>query len=483
MKKLIALLALCVSTLALSAVALAKADQNPDRSKPPAVGPAPSLKLPAIQKSKLSNGLAVWVVELHEVPLAQINLIVRSGSAADPIGKYGLGSLTAAMLREGAGTRSSLDLADAIDFLGATISTSSSFDASSVRLSSPVSRLADALPLMADVALRPTFPATELDRLRKERLTNLIQAHDNVAALVQLAFPRMVYGPVHRYGTSTNGLPPALESLTADDLRNFYRGHYRPENSTLLVVGDVTPASVLPPLEKAFGGWKTEGMAPLDAAVQPAPQLTKRQIFLVDKPGAAQSQIRIGWVGVPRSTPDYATLQVLNTILGGSFTSRLNQNLREKNGYTYGASSVFDMRMSAGPFLATAGVQTDKTADALREFFVELNGILDPIPADELAKAKNNVALGFPGEFETTGDMARKLEELVIYGLPDNTFASFVPAIIKVTGADVQRAAARYVQPEKMAVVVVGDRTAIEAKIRALNLGPIQIVAIDDLFR
>ena len=256
MKKLIALLALCLSTLALSALALAKADQNPDRSKPPAVGPAPSLKLPAIQKSKLSNGLAVWVVELHEVPLAQINLIVRSGSAADPIGKYGLGSLTAAMLREGAGARSSLDLADAIDFLGATISTSSSFDASSVRLSSPVSRLADALPLMADVALRPTFPATELDRLRKERLTNLIQAHDNVAALVQLAFPRMVYGPVHRYGTSTNGLPPALESLTADDLRNFYRGHYRPENSTLLVVGDVTPASVLPLLEKAFGGWR-----------------------------------------------------------------------------------------------------------------------------------------------------------------------------------------------------------------------------------
>jgi predicted Zn-dependent peptidase len=482
-KTLIALLALCLSTLALSPEALAKGEQNPDRSKPPAVGPAPSLKLPAIQKSKLANGLAVWIVEHHEVPLVQVNLIVRSGSAADPIGKYGVGSLTAAMLDEGAGSRSSLDLADAIDFLGATITTTSSFDASSVRLSTPVSKLGDAMPLMADIALRPTFPVSDLDRLRKERLTSLLQARDNVAALVQLAFPRLVFGPVHRYGTSTNGLPPALEAMTVDDLRTFYRAHYRPDNATLLVVGDITPGSVLPMLEKAFGGWKTDGMAPLTAAVPAAPQLTKRQVYLVDKPGAAQSQIRIGWVGVPRSTPDYATLNVLNTILGGSFTSRLNQNLREKNGYTYGASSIFDMRMSAGPFLAAAGVQTDKTADALREFFVELNGILDPIPADELTTAKNNVALGFPGEFETTGDMARKLEELVIYGLPDDTFSSFVAAVNKVSGADVQRAAARYVQPDRMAVVVVGDRAAIEANIRALNLGPVTIVPIDDLFR
>jgi zinc protease len=475
-KKLIAL-------LVLSLGAAVAAQQAPDRSKPPAVGPAPSLKLPAIQKSKLANGVAVWIVEHHEVPLVQVNLIVRSGSSADPIGKYGVGSLTAAMLDEGAGTRSALDLADAIDFLGANITTNSSFDASSVRLSSPVSKLGDALPVMSDIALRPTFPATELDRLRKERLTSLLQARDNVSALIQLAFPRIVYGPVHRYGTSTNGLPPALESLTLDDLRGFYRAHYRPDNATLLVVGDVTPASVLPLLEKAFGAWKAEGMAPLVAAVPTAPQLTKRQVYLVDKPGAAQSQIRIGWVGVPRLTPDYATLTVLNTILGGSFTSRLNQNLREKNGYTYGANSIFDMRISAGPFLAAAGVQTDKTADALREFFVELNGILDPIPVEELTKAKNNVALGFPGEFETTGDMARKLEELVIYGLPDDTFSGFVPMINRVTGTDVQRAAARYVQPDKMAVVVVGDRAAIEANIRALNLGPVQIVPIDDLFR
>ncbi len=483
MKKALHLWRPALAGLVALAASVTLTAQQPDRKQPPPIGPAPALTLPAIQKHQLSNGLAVWMVEHHEVPLAQVNLIVRSGSAADPIGKYGVGSLTTAMLDEGAGSRSALDLADAIEFLGANLSTGSSFDSSAVRLSVPVSRLADALPLMADVALRPTFPVAELERLRKERLTALLQARDNPAALVQLAFPRVVFGPTHRYGTSANGLPATIETLTADDLRTFYRAHFRPDNATLLVVGDLTPAAALPMLEKAFGGWKAEGLAALVAAVPNAPQLGKRQVYLVDKPEAPQSQIRIGWVGVARSTPDYAVLEVLNTVLGGSFTSRLNQNLREKNGYAYGASSAFDMRMSAGPFLAAAGVQTDKTADALREFFNELNGILTPVPAGELAKAKNYVALGFPGEFETTGDMARKLEELVVYNLPESTFSNFVPSVTAVTAADLQRAAARFVQPEKMAVVVVGDLKAIEGPIRALNLGPVTVLPIDSLFR
>lgn len=459
------------------------AAQGPDRSKPPALGPAPTLTLPAIQKSRLANGLAVWIVEHHEVPLAQVSLIVRAGSAADPIGKYGVGSLTAAMLDEGAGSRSALELADAIEFLGASVSTTCTFDASTVRLNVPVARLDAALPLVADIALRPTFAASELDRLRKERLTALVQARDNIAALVQIAFPRLVFGPVHRYGTPVNGLAPAIESLTVNDLRSFWAAHYRPDNATLIVVGDVTPATVMPLLERSFGPWKVAGLPPLVPQVPTAPQLTRRQVYLVDKPGAVQSQIRIGWVGVPRSTPDYATLEVLNTILGGSFTSRLNQNLREQHGYTYGASSAFDMRLSAGPFLAAAAVQTDKTADALKEFFNELNGILSPIPADELEKAKNYVTLGLPREFETTGDLARKLEELVIYDLPEGWFTSFLNDVRKVTGPDIQRAAARHIQPDKMAVVVVGDRAAIENPIRALDLGPITVVAIDDLFR
>ena len=477
---------LLTAAAAVTATARAPFDSaqgKPDRSKPPAIGPAPSLKMPVIQKQKLSNGLAVWIVEHHEVPLAQINMIVRSGSAADPIGKYGVGSLASAMLDEGAGSRSALELADALEFLGANLSTTSSFDFSAIRLSVPVSKLGDALPLMADVTQRPTFPANELDRLKTERLTALLQARDNPAALIQLAFPRVVFGPTHRYGTSANGLPPAIEAFTVADLQAFYRAHYRPDNATLLIVGDITPASAMPMLEKAFGSWKAGGMAPLVAEVPNAPQLTSRQVFIVDKPEAPQSQVRIGWVGVARSTADYAALEVLNTILGGSFTSRLNQNLREEHGYSYGASSAFDMRLSAGPFLTAAGVQTDKTGEAVKEFFNELTRIGTLVPDEELKKAKNYVALAFPGEFETTGDLARKLEELVVYNLAEETFAKFVGAVTAVTAADLQRLAARYIQPDKMAVVVVGDRKVIEGPIRQLNLGPVSFITIDELFR
>ena len=361
---------------------------------------------------------------------------MRSGSAADPIGKYGVGSLAAAMLDEGAGSRSSLDLADALEFLGANLATTSSFDYSAIRMSVPVSKLGDALPLMSDVALRPTFPAGELDRLKKERLTGLLQARDNPAALIQLAFPRVVFGPTHRYGTSANGLPPAIEAFTVADLQSFYRAHYRPDNSTLLIVGDVTPASVCRCSRRRSDRGKRKAWRRSSRTVPNAPQLKSRQIYIVDKPDAPQSQIRIGWVGVARSTTEYAPLEVLNTILGGSFTSRLNYNLREEHGYSYGANSAFDMRLSAGPFLAAAGVQTDKTGESVKEFFNELDRIGTLVPEDELKKARNYVALSFPGEFETTGDLARKLEELVVYNLPDDTFAKFVGAVTSVTAAD-----------------------------------------------
>jgi zinc protease len=470
---------LIATPLAIAAVCGTLAAQKPDRSTPPKPGPRPALKLPPIQKQTLSNGLAVWVVEQHEVPLVQINLIVKAGSAADPAGKYGIGSMTAAMLDEGAGTRSALELADAVELLGAQLSTSSTFDYSAIRLSVMVARLNDALPLMADVAQRPTFPNAELERLRKERLTRLLQARDDPAAIMEMAFPRIVFGDKHRYGTPAGGGPAEVKAFTVDDLRTFHRRYYRPENSTLLVVGDITAASVLPALERAFGSWKAEGTAGANTTLPTATQLTKRQIYLIDKPGAAQSQIRIGWVGVPRSTPDYPAIQVLNTILGGAFTSRLNTNLREEHGYSYGAFSSFDERISPGAFSARAGVQTDKTAEALKEFFNELTGILKPVPAEELDKAKNYVALGFPSEFETTGDLAQKMEEQVIHKLPDEYFPSYIRSVVQTTSAGVEKAADRYVQPDKFAVVIVGDRKAVEAGIRALNLGPIENLTVD----
>jgi zinc protease len=456
--------------------------QAPDRSKPPAMGPAPMLTLPQIQKRPLTNGLPVWIVELHEVPVVQVNLVVRGGTANDPQGKFGIASLMTAMLTEGAGTRSSLELADAIDFLGADLSATSSFDAMAVRLHVPVARLTDALPILADVVRRPTFPREELERLRQQRLTSLLQSRDDAATIASLALSRVLFQQ-GRFGTAAMGTDATIRAFTTDDLRAFYTSRVTPAASTLIVVGDIRPDAVIAELERHFGQW-TGAAAAADgpAAGGGAPARTRREVYLVDKPGAPQSQIRIGTVGVPRSTPDYFPIQVLNTVLGGSFSSRLNLNLREDKGYTYGASSSFDMRLAPGPFTAGAGVQTDKTSESLQEFFKELNAIRQPVPADELARAKNYVSLRFPGGFETTGDISRRLEEAIVYRLPDAYFSSYVDGIERVTAGDVQRTAERYIQPDQVAVVIVGDLKVIEPGIRALNLGPINTLTIDQVF-
>jgi len=457
-----------------------RAQSQPDRSKPPSLGPTPQLKLPAIQKRTLSNGVPVWLVEQREVPLVRVTLLLKSGASDDPSGKFGLASLTAAMLDEGAGARSALEIADEIEFLGADLTTSSLFDASAVRLGVPVARLGPALAVMADVALRPTFPDAELERVRQERLTDLIQARDDAASVAPMAFARLLFGPTHRYGTGAIGTAATLKAFTTADLKAFHAAAFQPGNATLIAVGDITADSVVPQLEKHFGSWRAGSTAARHAAVPNASQPAQRQITIVDMPGAEQSQVRIGWVGVARSTQDYFTLQVLNTILGGSFTSRLNQNLREEHGYSYGASSRFDMRLSAGPFFAGAGVQTDKTAESIREFFNELTAIGKPVAADELTKAKNYVAFGFPSNFETIGDLSAQLEQLIVYGLPDTYYADYVRNLQAVTADAVLKASATYIQPQKFLVVVVGDGKVIEPGIRALNLGMVRTISIQE---
>ena len=466
----------CLALLAGALIAQGRAD----RSKAPTLGAPPKLSLPAIQKLALSNGLPVWLVESHEVPLVQVSLLVQAGGNDDPPAKFGVASLTAAMLDEGAGTRDALAIADAAEVLGADLSTTSSSDASAVRLNVPVGQLGDALPIMADVALRPTFPQSELDRLRQELITSLIQARDDPASLIPMAFGRVVFGGTHRYGTGGIGTTTTLKGFTTADLRAFHAAMYRPSNATLLVVGDVQRATIVPQLEKQFGSWPASG--PVSRTPVPtAPQLTDRQVVIVDVPQAAQSQIRLGWIGVSRSTPDYFTLQVLNTVLGGSFTSRLNLNLREEHQYTYGASSRFDMRLSPASFAAGAGVQTDKTSESLKEFFNELEAIAKPVGSDELTKAKNYIVLGFPSEFETIGDLSAHLEEMIVYKLPDDYFDRYSANIQAVTSAAVAKAAATYIQPQKFAVVVVGDRKVIEPGIRALKLGSVKPVTVTEL--
>jgi zinc protease len=468
--------------LALATLPFITAAQAPDRSKPPAAGPVPSLKLPPIQKRALTNGLAVWIVEMHELPVVDLAMIVKSGASADPTGKYGVANFTAAMLDEGAGTRDALALADAIDFLGASLTTGNGFDASMVRLHSLASKLDAALPIMADVVRRPTFPQAEMDRLRTERLTTLLQVRDNPQQLAAAAYARILFGEQHRFGTGAMGTESTNKAMTVADLRQFYTAHYVPQNAHLLVVGDVTATALLQKLERAFGTW-TGAAAVTRPALPPAAMPTSRRIFLVDKPGAEQSQIRMGTIGVARSTPDYHALDVLNTLLGGSFTSRLNMNLREEHGYSYGAGSRFDMRVNPGPFFATAGVQTDKTVESLTEFFKEVDGMRAPIQEDELSRARNLEALSFPGSFETTADMAGQLADLVVYNLPDTFFNEYVPKVQAVTAADLQRVANQRLQSQAFVVVVAGDLAKVEKPIRDANFGAVSVIKADDILK
>lgn len=452
--------------------------QQPDRSKPPAPGPPPRLEIPTIQNLALSNGIKVLFIERHRVPLVQIGVVVRAGAAADSRGKAGLAYLTAEMLDRGAGGRSALELSDAVDHLGADLSASAGWDATLVGLNVPSQEFAEALPILADVVRRPSFPPEELERVRKELLTELLQWHDEPRALVRAAFARALYGD-HSYGRVIEGSEQSVRGMTRTDLQAFHASFFQPGNVALVAAGDVTAPVLLGKLEEAFGSWKGGALRP--PPVPPAPQPRGRVVWLVDLPDAAQSEIRIGRVGPPRNTPDYFPLLVANTLLGGSFASRLNQNLREQHGYTYGAGSAIDFRLSTGPFFAAAAVQTDKTVPALSEFFKELEGIRKPVGEDELSRAKNYVALQYPAGFETVGELAAKLDDKVVFDLPDDFFTSYRDRVAKVTVSDVARVAAQYIDPRTAVVVVVGDRKKIEAGIRALNLGPLKVLTADEI--
>jgi zinc protease len=443
-----------------------------DRSKPPALPPAPPLRVPAAESTMLPNGLELVVVEMHKVPVVDVSLVTGAGSVRDPADLPGLATFTALMLQQGAGSRGALDIADEAAYLGASLNTGASYDAAIASIHVPRRRLGPALDLLADVVLRPTFPDTEVARQRDLRRTQILQQQDQPVVMANLAFSAIVFGAGHPYGRPLNGTEASVAALTRDQVAQFYSTYYRPNGSRLLVVGDVTMAEARQLVSERFGAW-ARGDLPTLADVA-APAAAARTIYLVDKPGAAQSVFRIGEVGVSRSTPDYFALQVLNTILGGSFTSRLNQNLRETHGYTYGANSQFDMRRLPGPFLAASSVVTAKTDSALIEFMRELTRIRDEaVPQAELDKAKAYISLGLPSDFETTARTAARIRELLLYDLPLDYYATFIPRINAVTAADVQRVARRYLDPDHFAIVVVGDTSKIAAGLDALHEGPI----------
>jgi zinc protease len=452
-----------------------------DRTQRPDAGPAATMA-PPIVKRQLSNGLPVWIVEQQVLPVVQMSLLVHAGTGTDPRGRYGVASLTAAMITQGAGSRSAVEIADALDGLVANLSASSGVDATSLQLYVPAGRLAEALPLMADVAQRPTFPKPELDALRQQRLVTLRNAHGDPDAIAALAFARAAYGPLHRSAAPLVGTADSLTVLTPEDLRAFHASAFRPANSTLIVVGDVAPDQVLPLLETHFGKWQPARTNRVVAESPAAVQRFPRQLMLVDMPGAPQARILVGGVGGPNSMADFFAMQVLSAVVKDRLSSDRNTALRD---YTAGVRSGFDVRKSATPFVVAAAAQVDKTAESLKALLDELTAVVQEIPADELARAKEESARNFPKTFETSGRISsrlRTLEALVVYGVRDDYYANYASAIQAVGPADVRRVAQQYMDPDHLTIVMVGDRKSIEPSVRALKLGTLRDVSVDEVF-
>jgi zinc protease len=450
-----------------------------DLTVPPTLGAPPTLRLPAITTRQLANGLTIVVVEQHELPLADAILQIRTGGEADAPGRTGTAALTAAMLNEGTTSRSALQIADQAAFLGVRVGASSGWEQSTVSLHTPTAQLDSALALFTDIALHPAFQGADLERIRKVRLTALQQQRDRGPAIADRAYAAAVFGDQHPYGRPLAGTEGSIAAISRDDLTRFYSTYYRPNNATLLVVGDVKPDDVERRAQALFGGWTRGDIPAMPTATASNPKAPT--LILVDKPGAAQSSFRLGGIGAPRSTRDYFALQVLNTILGGSFTSRLNNNLRETKGYTYGAGSGFGLRRNAGPFTASAEIVSAKTDSALIEFMKELRAIRDTVPSDELAKAKRYLQLGLPEDFETTGSIAGQLLPLVTYGIPLDFYSTAVQNIGAVSQADVQRVARQYIDPDHLTMVIVGDRKSIEPGLQALKPGTIIVRDVRDV--
>ena len=475
MKKRI--LFLSVSVVLISFLSSSLIAQDVDRSAPPKLKEISKLNLAPIQKFQLSNGVKVVLMEKHEVPLMQLNVLVRTGSVNDPSGKVGIANLTLDLMDEGSAGKSSLELADAIDFLGARIFTTAGLNYSQASLHSPLSKFDGALKILADIVLRPDFPVKELERKKKDRLTSLMQMHDQPTTIAAIAFNQLVFGKEHPYGRMTD--ETTIKGFTIEDLRNFYTKYFKANNAVIVAVGDIKKDVLKDKLEKAFGKWQKGEVK--EQKVADAPQVAKRVVYLIDKPGAAQSVISIGRIGAARSTSDYFSLTIMNTILGGSFSSRLNQNLREKNGFTYGARSGFSFRESAGPFTASSSVQTEVTDKALTEFFNELNGISQPIPAEDITRGKNYVALSYPGNFQSVQEIAGELSEMVQFNLPESYFNDYISNMLNVSGEAVQKAAKKYIVTDQMAIIVVGDKVMVEEGIKKLNFGEVINLTIDNV--
>jgi zinc protease len=454
-----------------------------DRSKVPTPGSPPSLKIPSPERAKLSNGLEIVVVERHSAPVVDFTLLADAGFAADESAKPGTARLAMLMLQEGTKTRDSLQIAEAAESLGAPLAVGSSLDRSFLNMNALSGRLPESLDLYADVLLNPVFPEKELDRLRGQTLATIQQEKVQPAAIINRILPALLFGEGHAYSnpSSGSGTEAAVKSLTSAELAAFYRKWVRPDNSMLLVVGDTTLKQIQPLLEQRFGAWRAPAEAKPAKNIANVALAARPRVFLIDRPGAEQSQIVAATVGPARSDPDNIRFQVLDTLLGGNFTSRLNMNLREDKHWSYGAGTRLTNAIGQGTYRAGAGVQTDKTAESMLEIRKELREVLTTRKPEEaeLKFAKDSIAIALPGNNETSDDIANSYGEILTFGLKDSYWNDFVGAVTALTPADVNASAARLIHPDALTWVVVGDLSKIEAKVRALNFGDVQVIDTD----
>ncbi len=445
-----------------------KQEGKEDFSNLPKPGADPKLVLPSIEKMKLSNGLEVWTVKQTELPIVSMNMVFKTGATFEPEGKNGVAGMTSSLLNTGTKTRSAVDISNQLQSIGASVFANSSWDSTNVSMSTLTKNLNQALDIYSDVIVNPAFAETEMETLRRRSLAGFLQRKSNPNLVANVVYNKLLYGN-HPYGKQLSGDENSVKAMKRDDLVKFYESTYRPNNAVLVVTGDVDSKTLVSKLEKAFANWKAGEVK--TQAVPNAVGMETAGIYIVDKPGAAQSVVSIGHVGVERSNPDYFAIQLMNTILGGGFTSRLNQNLRENKGYTYGAGSGFAFRRGAGPFSASADVQTAVTKEAIAEFMKELNGIRgsNPVTEKELSENKQTIIRRYPSGFETVGQISGQLSNLIVYGLPDSYFNEYIAKINAVTVADVNRVANKYLDPSRMAIVIVGDKKEIEPKLKELG--------------
>jgi predicted Zn-dependent peptidase len=414
------------------------------------------------------------IAPVRKLPIATMIAMVDAGATCGARGREGIARLTAELLLEGTAKRDGAELIEGFERLGASVDASADWDGAAVRVTALLEHFADAVELLAEVLRTPAFPQREVDRLKSERLAELLQLSTEPRGLADDMFARFLYNPESRYALPEGGTTETVSAITRDDVLRFYSNRYTPRSVTLVIAGDLAFDEAESLARRTFEDWS--GPAPAECRTIDAPARTTRAVHLVSKSEAAQSELRIGNVGIPRKHPDYYATVVMNAVLGGLFSSRINLNLRETHGYTYGAFSQMDWRRQAGPFVVSSAVQSESTAPAAREAIHEIERIREaPVTESELSLATSYLDGVFPIRYETTDAIAGALAALVRYELEDDYFDTYRQRVRDVSVTDVLRAARQHLHPSELQLVVVGDPRSIQGELEALNFGPLGI--------